>query len=164
MKVAMGIPLAIAFIAGTRWALRNLVTCIRIARGARPRPANVPSQSYVLAEMLIFAALTAFSLWCGFFLLALVTTKPTLVSEQGISAGGGPPYYQQRVIPWSNVVRVNCFLSRRGQIRQLDVYSSEDEKIGMGNAGVQLEDVRSFIGQHVPASALRPCVSYPDRR
>ena len=164
MWVVMGIPLAIAFLAGTRWALKNLVNCIQIARGIKRRPPSVPSQSYVLAGMLIFAALTAFSLWCGFFLLALVTTKPTLVTDRGIAAGGGPPYYQQRVIPWSNMVRVNCFLSRMGQIRELDVYSGDDEKIGMGNAGVRLEDVRNFIGQHVPASALRPCVYYSNRR
>ena len=90
MWVVMGIPLAIAFLGGTRWSLKNLVTCIQIARGVKPRPASVPSQSYVLAGMLIFAALTAFSLWCGFFLLALVTTKPTLVTDRGITAGGGP--------------------------------------------------------------------------
>jgi len=160
MKVVMGIPLAIVFIAGTRWALTNLVNCVQIARGARPRPAMVPSQSYVLAGMLIFAAFTAFSLWCGFFLLALVTTKPTLLTEQGITAGGGPPYYQQRVIPWSDVVRVNCFLSSKGRVQQLHVYSSEDERIDMGNADAQLEDVRSFIRQHVPASAITPCHYY----
>jgi hypothetical protein len=159
MQVVIGIPLAIAFIGGTRWGPKHLVTCIQIARGAKPRPPKIPSQSYVLAGTLIFAALTAFSLWCGFFLLALLTTRPTLVTEQGITAGGGPPYYQQRVIRWSSVVRVNCLLSRSGGIAELDVYSSEEEKIGMRNAGVRLEDVRDFIAQHVPASTLRPCVN-----
>ena len=159
MKVVMGIPLAIVFIAGTRWALRNLVNCIQIARGARPRPAIVPSQSYVLAGMLIFAAFTAFSLWCGFFLLALGTTKPTIVSDTGIVAGGGPPYYRERTVSWSGVVRVNCYLTRSGGIRELNLYSEDGEEIGMGNAGGRLEDVRSFIAQHVPPGVLRPCTS-----
>jgi hypothetical protein len=48
MQAVIGIPLAIAFIGGTRWGLKHLVTCIQIACGAKPGPPKIPSQSYVL--------------------------------------------------------------------------------------------------------------------
>lgn len=164
LRIYISIFLAIAFVAGTRFSIRNLIACIQIGRGAKPLPAYLPSQKFAQAGMLIFAVFTIFCLWCGFLVLLLLTSGPTTLSDRGITQGRRPPYYRETFVPWRDVLRVNCFLSRRGQIRELDVYSSDEDKIGIGNAGTPLDDVRSFIAQHVSASTLKPCAYYSDRR
>jgi hypothetical protein len=164
LRIYISIFLAIGFLAGTRFSIKNLIACVQIGRGAKPLPPYLPSQKFAQAGMVIFGILTIFSVFCGYVVLLLLTSGPTTLTDQGITQGGRPPYYRQTFVAWSDVARVNCFLSRRGQIRELDVYSSYEEKIGIGNAGTPLEDVRSFIGQHVPASAVRPCVYYSGGR
>jgi hypothetical protein len=164
LRIYISIFLAVGFFAGTRFSVKNLIACVQIGRGAKPLPAYLPSQKFAQAGMLIFGIFTVFSLFCGYVVLLLLTSGPTTLTDRGITQGGRPPYYRQAFVAWSDVARVNCFLSRRGLIRELDVYSSDEEKIAIGNAGMPLEDVRSFIGQHVPANAVRPCVYYSGGR
>ena len=158
IRIYIGVFLAIAFLAGTRATIKALIACIQIGRGAKPLPAYLPSQKFAQVGMLISAALTVFCLWCGFLALALLTTGPTSLSDSGITQGRRPPYYQQTFIPWSDVVRVNCRMSRRGnQIGRLEIYSNDEEKVVLGKVNVSLEDVRDFISRHVQPGSLQPC-------
>ena len=158
IRIYLGLFLAFAFIAGTRFAVRNLVTCIQVGRGAKPLPPYLANQKFAQAGMLIFAVLTVFCLWCGFLGLTLLTAQPTTLNDQGITQGRRPPYYRQTFIPWNDVVHVSCRLSRtRNQIGQLVIYSSDEEKVVLGKVNVSLEEVRAFIARHVTPGTLQPC-------
>src|SRR5215831_14823207 len=93
LRIYISIFLAIAFVAGTRFSIKNLIACVQIGRGAKPLPAYLPSQKFAQAGMLIFAMFAAFSLWCGFLALLLLTTGPATLTDRGITQGERPPYY-----------------------------------------------------------------------
>jgi len=158
IRIYLSVFLAIVFVAGTRTSLKNLIACVQIGRGAKPLPSYLPSQKFAQIGMLIFAVFTIFSLWCGFLVLVLLTTAPTTLTEQGITQGRRPPYYRQIFVPWSDVAHVSCRFSRRGsRIGQLEIYSSDEEKIVLGSGVVRLEDVLAFISRHVPPGSVQPC-------
>ena len=158
IRIYISVFLAIVFVAGTRFSIKNLIACIQIGRGAKPLPPYLASQKFAQVGMLIFAVFTVFSLWCGFLVLLLLTSGPTTLTDRGITQGRRPPYYREIFVPWNDVVRVNCRFSRRsGRIGQLEVFSNEEEKIVLGRGAVSLEDVRAFITGHVPSGTLQPC-------
>jgi len=158
IRIYISIFLAIAFVAGTRFSIRNLIACVQIGRGAKPLPAYLASQKFAQVGILIFAVFTVFSLWCGYLVLVLLTTGPTTLTDQGITQGGRPPYYREIFVPWTNVVRVSCRFTRRGsRIGEMALYSNDEEKIVIGNGGLSLEDARALIARHVPAGTLQPC-------
>ena len=158
IRIYFGVFLAIVFLAGTRFSIKNLIACVQIGRGAKPLPPYLASQKFAQAGMLIFAAFTVFSLWCGFLVLVLLTSGPTTLTDRGITQGRRPPYYREIFVPWTDVVRVSCRFSRRvGRIGRLEIFSNDEEKIALGRGAVNLEDVRAFITRHVRPGSLEPC-------
>jgi hypothetical protein len=160
-QIVCGIPLALIAFLGLAWGGKNLWLSLKILRGlAPPRPGATRLVSGILG--LVFHGLVvAVALGSGFFLCALLTTQPTLITESGVVTGAGPPKYRASFIPWREITRVQCRMSLGSNVIQSLVLRSSDEVIELGSAGVPLEPVRAFITQHTRAGTVRPCEHDP---
>lgn len=153
-KIICGIPLSLISVLALSWGGRNFWLCLRIARGVAPSP---PTRAAGALGIVFYSLIIFFALGAAYFLCALVTTEPTLVTDSGVVIGAGPPNYQARFIAWQNISSVQCGMPPRSNVIRRLVVRSGDETVELGNAGVRLEPVRAFIAQHAPAGTINPC-------
>lgn len=156
-QVICGVPLALITFFGLGWGGRNLRLSSKIIRGNAPPPAgstNVVSGSLGLA---FYSLVVVLALGSGYFLCALLTTQPTLVTESGVLIGAHPPKYQTNFLAWREITSVECGMPPRSDAIRRLVLRSGDNKVELGNAGVALEPVRAFVAQHTGAGIVRPC-------
>lgn len=153
-KIICGIPLGLVSVLGLCWGGKNFWLCLKITYGLAPRPSMRASGALGLV---FYCLIVFFALGAGYFLCALVTTEPTIVTESGVVIGAGPPNYQARFIAWRNIRSVQCGMPPRSNVVRRLVVRSEGETVELGNAGVSLESVRAFIAQHAPAGTINPC-------
>ena len=155
-KIVCGIPLLIFAALALYWGAKNLRVCIRMLQGKLPLPPR-SSAPFVLVGIAFSLVALAVGLGATVFFVALETTGPTIVSEDGILVGAAPPHYRQRFIPWDQITRVTCDLPpRENRIRSLQFYS-QDSGVGLGSAGVALESVRAIAMIRAPGGTIQPC-------
>jgi hypothetical protein len=155
-KIVCGIPLLIFAALALYWGAKNLRVCIRMLQGKLPLPPR-SSAPFVVVGIAFSLIALAVGLGATLFFVALETTGPTIISEDGILVGAGPPHYRQRFIPWDQITKVTCNLPPRdNRIRGLQFYS-QDSVVGLGNAGVALEGVRAIAMIRAPGGTIQPC-------
>jgi hypothetical protein len=156
-KIVAGIPLLIFSALAFYWGAKNLRLCIGMLQGKVPLPPR-SSPAFVVVGMVLSLVALAVGAGAALFFVALETTQPTIISQDGILVGAGSPHYRQRFIPWDAITKVTCYLPpRNNQIRSLALYS-HDSEVGLGNAGASLESVLAIAKTRAPRGALRPCV------
>jgi hypothetical protein len=125
-------------------------------QGKLPLPPR-SSAPFVVVGMAFSAVALAVGLGATVFFVALETTEPTIISEDGILVGAGPPHYRQRLVPWDQITKITCNLPpREDRIRILQFYS-QDSVVELGNAGVALESVRAIAMIRAPGGTIQPC-------
>jgi hypothetical protein len=159
-KIICGIPLLILAALALSWGSKNLRLCIRILQGKVPSPSG-SSPTFAVIGMFFYLAVLAVGVGATVFFVALETTQPTIVSQDGILVGAAPPRYRQRLIPWNEITKVTCYLPpRENRIRSLWFYSP-DSQVELGNAGLALESVRAIAVKRAPSGTIRPCEHAP---
>jgi len=106
-KFVAGIPLAVFAGLALSWGAKNLRRAVQMCLGSAPLPVG-SSAPFVVAGAVIAALALGVGCFMLFFLVALETTRPTLISEAGIAVGQGPPFYRARQIAWPDVRKVTC--------------------------------------------------------
>jgi hypothetical protein len=155
-KIIAGIPLLIFAVLALCWGWKNLCLCFRMLRGRAPLPPR-SSLPFVVVGVALFLGVLAAGLGAAYFFLALETTQPTIISQDGIIVGARPPHYLQNFIPWSEVTKVTCNLPpRENRVRIITVYS-HDSEVELGNAGLALEGVLATLAARAPGCTVRPC-------
>ena len=155
-KIVCGIPLLIFAALALYWGAKNLRVCIRMLQGKLPLPPRSSAPLVVVGMAFSLVAL-AVGLGATVFFVALETTGPTIISDDGILVGAGPPHYRQRFIPSDQITKVTCNLPpRENRIRSLQV-CSDDSEVGLGSAGVALESVLTIATIRAPRGTIRPC-------
>lgn len=156
-QIICGIPLALIALFGLRWGGRNLWLSGRILCGSAPAPSG--STAFISGSLgLIFHSLViAAALGSAYFLCALVTSQPTLITDSGLVIGARPPKYQPRFLAWKEVTSVECGMPPRSNTIRRLVVRSTTNAVEFGNAGTALEPVREFIQQHTGVGTVRPC-------
>ena len=95
------------------------------------------------------------------FFVALETTQPTIVSQDGILVGAGPMLYRQKFLPWNQVTEVTCNMPpRENRVRSIRIYSNGSEVAALGNAGVVLDTALAIAQRNAPKGAVQPCDHY----
>ncbi len=156
-KIICGIPLALVAFLGLRWGGRNVWFSLKIIRGIEPPRSGSTKLASGTLGLVFHCLVVVFALSTGYFLCALWTTQPTLVTESGVVIGARPPKYRARFIAWREISSVQCGMPPRSNVIRRLVVRSEDEAVDLGNAGVALEPVRALIAQHTPAGTVSPC-------
>src|SRR5215475_4192616 len=156
-QVICGIPLALLAFFGVRWGSRNLWLSGKILRGVAPPPPGSTGALSGTLGLVFHSLVIAVSLGSAYFLCALLTTQPTIVTETGVEIGARPPKYQTSFIPWQDVTSVECGMPPRSNKIQRLVVRSKDDAVELGSAGIALEPVRAFIAQHAGERTVRPC-------
>ena len=138
------------------WGVKNLRLCIRMLQGKLPFPLR-NSTPYVVVGIVFYLVVLAVGVGASCFFVALETTRPTIISQDGIAVGAAPPRYQQRFIHWGEITRIIRNLPpRENRIRSLQV-CSDDSEVGLGSAGVALESVLTIATIRAPRGTIRPC-------
>lgn len=155
-KVLAGIPLLILAVLALSWGTKNLRFCIRISQGRLPLPPG-SSPPFVVVGIVFYLVVLAVGVGATGFFVALETTQPTIISQDGILVGAAPPRYQKRLIPWDEITKVTCNLPpRENRIRSLQFYS-HDSEVDLGNAGLALDSVLAMAMKRSPRGTIRPC-------
>lgn len=155
-KIVCGIPLLIFAALALYWGAKNLRLCIRILLGRLPLPPG-SSLPFVSIGMVLYLLVLAVGVGATCFFVALETSQPTIISQNGIVVGAAPPRYRQRFIPWGAITKVTCNLPPRdNRIRSLQIYSP-DSMVELGNAGAALESVLAIAMIRAPRGTIRPC-------
>jgi hypothetical protein len=155
-KIVAGVPLLIFGALALYWWAKNLRLCIRMLQGKLPLPPG-SSPPFVGVGVVLYLVALAVGVGATFFFVALETTRPTIISQDGILVGVGPPRYQQRLIPWDEITKVTCNLPpRENFIRSITIHSP-DSQVELGNAGLALEGVLAVAMIRAPRGTIRPC-------
>jgi hypothetical protein len=155
-KIVVGIPLLIFAVLALCWGWNNLRLTLRMLQGRAPLPRG-SSTPFVVVGVAFYLVVLAVGFGAGYFLLALETTRPTIISQDGIVLGAGPPLYRQRLITWREVTKITCNLPpRENLVRRITIYS-RDTRAELGDAGVALESVLTTVSTRVPMGTVRPC-------
>jgi hypothetical protein len=155
-KIVCGIPLLIFAALALSWGVKNFRLCIRMLQGESPLPPG-SSPAFVLIGIFFYLVVLAVGVGATIFFVALETTQPTIITQDGILVGEAPPYYRQRLIPWGEITRVTCNLPpRENRIRGLQFYS-HDSHVALGDAGLALDGVRAVAVKRAPSGTVRPC-------
>jgi len=155
-KIVCGIPLLIFAALALSWGARNLLLCIRMSQGKLPLPPG-SSPPFVAVGLFFYLVVLAVGVGATVFFVALETTQPTIISQDGILVGAAPPRYRQRLIPWNEITKVTCNLPpRENRIRSLRFYS-HDSQVQLGNAGLALDGVLTIAMERAPRGTIRPC-------
>lgn len=155
-KIVCGMPLLIFAALALSWGAKNLRLCIQILQGKLPLPPR-SSPPFAVVGIFFYLAVLAAGAGATVFFVALETTRPTIISQDGILVGAGPPRYRQRFIPWDDITKVTCNLPpRENRIRVLHFYS-HDSEVELGNAGLTLDGVLAIAMTRAPRGTIRPC-------
>jgi hypothetical protein len=155
-KIIVGLPLLIVTALCFYWGAKNLLLCLPMLQGRVPLPTN--SNSRFLAIGIVFHLLVvALGLGAALFLIALETTQPTIVSQNGLLLGSGPLRYQQEFITWQEITEVTCNASRRENRLRAVAFHTATGRIQLGNAGASLEGVLALARTKLPPHIIRPC-------
>jgi hypothetical protein len=155
-KIVVGLPLLIVTALCLYWGARNLLLCLRMLQGRAPLPTN--SNSRFLAIGIVFHLVTVvLGFGAALFFLALETTQPTIVSQNGLLLGSGPLRYQQKFIPWREITEITCNASPRENRIRAVAFHTANARIQLGNAGTSLEGVLALARTKLPAHIIRPC-------
>jgi hypothetical protein len=114
-KIVAGVPLLIFGALALYWWAKNLRLCIRMLQGKLPLPPG-SSPPFVGVGVVLYLVALAVGVGATFFFVAPETTRPTIISQDGILVGAGPPRYQQRLIPWDEITKVTCNLPTEGEL------------------------------------------------
>ena len=151
-----GLPLLMVALAALYFGQLNLRRVMRMFQGHTPVPAG-SNTIFVAIGAIFWLLVIAFGLWASFFCLAIETTQPTWVGQQGIVVGAGPPFYRTRQIAWQEVKAVTCNAPPPGdRIRTLTIFAG-GSVIVLGDAGASLEAVRSIAAAWAPPGVIQPC-------
>jgi hypothetical protein len=93
-KIVAGIPLLIFSALAFYWGAKNLRLCIGMLQGKVPLPPR-SSPAFVVVGMVLSLVALAVGAGAALFFVALETTQPTIISQDGILVGAGPPHYRQ---------------------------------------------------------------------
>jgi len=155
-KIVAGVPLLILSVLAFYWGAKNLRLCVQILQGKLPLPPQ-SSLPFAVVGVFFYVLVLAVGVGTALFFVALETTQPTIVSQDGILVGAGPPRYRQRFISWHEITKVTCNLPpRENRIRILRFYS-HDSPVELGNAGLALDGVLAIANQRAPRGTVLPC-------
>jgi hypothetical protein len=155
-KIICGIPLLILAALALSWGAKNLRLCIRMLQNKLPLPPG-SSPRFAVVGILFYLVVLVVGVGASVFFVALETTRPTIISQDGILVGAAPPRYRQRLIPWDEITKVTCNLPPRdNRIRSLQIYS-HDSQVELGNGGLALEGVLAIAMKRAPRGTIRPC-------
>jgi len=156
LKIFVGIPLIVFAFVALKWGGTNLALCLRILSGKLSFPTH-SSRVFVYVGMVFYLLVIAIGSGCTYFFLALETTQPTVILDEGIQIGASPFRFRKQFVPWSSVTRVTCNIPPRGgAIRSIDLYSSDSE-VQLGSAGANLEQVIAVALSKAPNGTVEPC-------
>jgi hypothetical protein len=148
-KIVCGIPLLTFAALALSCGVKNLRLCIRMLKGKLPLPPG-SSSPFVVVGIFFYIVVLAAGSGATVFFVALETTQPTIISQDGILVGAEPPHYRQRLIPWDEITKVTCNLPpRENRIRSLRFYS-HDSQVELGNAGLALDGVLAIATTRAP--------------
>ncbi|HET7891727.1 MAG TPA: hypothetical protein VFL34_09385 [Candidatus Sulfotelmatobacter sp.] len=136
---------------------RSIMRGVQMLRGIRPIPRKATRASTAVA-IVVMSVVVVFGAAVAFFLLSLLTTQPYVVTDRGLTIGSRPARYQQRFVPWDQVLRVDCLYTRRGprRIAYLDIYT-DDGRERLPNGATPLEPVNAYLHQRLPAWVATTC-------
>jgi len=155
-KIVCGSALLIFAALAISWGGKNFLLCIRILQGKSPAPPG-SSRKFAWLGLLIYVIVVLAGAGATAFFLALETTGPTVVSQDGILVAAGPPRFRQRFISWEQITKVTCNLPpRENRIRILRFYS-QDSLVELGDAGLPLDGVLTIATKRAPLGTVRPC-------
>lgn len=155
-KVVCGLALLIFAALALFWGAKNVLLCVRMLRGKLPLPAG-SSPGFVLLGVVLSLMIVAAGTGAMVFFLALVSTGPTIVSQDGILVAARLPQFQSQFIPWDQVTKVTCNLPpREDRIRILRFYS-QGPTVELGDAGLTLNGVLAVATERAPRGTVQPC-------
>ena len=86
--------------------------------------------------------------------MALLTTQPYVITDDGVTVGERPPHYQERFVSWNQITRVACRYPRR--VAYLYLYTTQGRET-LVNGAVPLEPVYDFLSEHLPKGEVERC-------
>src|SRR5215470_11567935 len=85
-KIICGIPLLILAALALYWGAKNLRLCIGILQGKLPLPLG-SSRRFAVVGIVFYLVVLAVGVRVTAFFVALETTRPTIISQDGILVG-----------------------------------------------------------------------------
>ena len=159
-KIIAGAPLLIFAALALYWGPKNLLLCIRMLQGESRLPPR-SSPPFIFIGIVISLIAVAAGMGATIFFVALETTQPTIVSQDGILVGAGPMLYRQKFLPWNQVTEVTCNMPPlENRVRNIRIYSNGSEVAALGNAGVVLDTALAIAQRNAPKGAVQPCDHY----
>jgi hypothetical protein len=153
IKVIMGCACVLIVFAVLWWGVPRFMAFLRIVTGRAPRKPGTGTLQLVLG-FFVYAIIFAPAVLAAAIFLQLMTTPPSVVSEEGV-AGGGGVLIPRKTIAWAEVERVDCVLRRDHAVEALRLVSGS-KRVELTSI-YDLTSVRDVIWAHVRRSALRSC-------
>jgi hypothetical protein len=115
------------------------------------------SNPYVVVGIVFYLVVLAVGVGASCFFVALETTRPTIISQDGIAVGAATTALSTKIHSLGEITRITCNLApRENRIRRPQVYS-DDSEVGLGSARVTLESVLAIATIRAPRDTIRPC-------
>jgi hypothetical protein len=153
IKVIMGCACVLIVFAVLWWGVPRFMAFLRIVAGREPRKPGTGTLQLVLG-FFVYAIIFAPAVIAGAIFVQLMTTPPSVVSDQGVAAGGGV-LFSRKTIAWAEVERVDCVLRRDHAVQTLRLVSAT-KRVELSSIN-DLTSVRDIIWAHVRRSARRSC-------
>lgn len=136
------------------WGTPKFTQYLRVVTGREPRKPGTQTIHLVLS-FFVYAIIFAPAVIAVAIFTELMTTPPSVVSEDGV-AGGGGWLLSRKTIAWDEVQRVDCLLARSDHsVNRLRVIAGAKRVEFAG--GNDLTGVRNIVWAHVPKHAVRSC-------
>jgi hypothetical protein len=157
MKFIVTPVLGFVAILGMVWGARKFFWCVQILRGVAPLPPKA-TRSGAVGGLVLHLVIIASGAAAGYFLLALLTTQPYVLTDNGLTVGARPLHYQERFVPWSQITRVVCRYGRYDVPGIADIYLyTTHGKERLTNGVIPLEPVRDLPRQQLSDEVMKRC-------
>ena len=132
------------------WGARKFFWCVQILRGVTPPPPKA-TRNGAVGGLVLHLIIITIGAAAGYFLLALLTTQPYVLTDNGLTVGARPPHYQERFVPWNQITLVRCHYGRYDVPGIADIYLYTTKgKERLTNGVVRLEPVRDSCASTCP--------------
>jgi hypothetical protein len=157
MKFLVTPVLGFIAIFGMVWGARKFFWGVEILRGVCPLPPKATRRG-ACAGLAVHLVIVMIGVAAGYFLLALLTTQPYVITEDGITVGARPPHYREKFVPWNRISRVVCSYDPEGHpgVAHLYIYTQQG-KATSSNDAVPLEPVYEFLRERLPEGEVERC-------
>lgn len=137
------------------WTLPKFLVFLRVVSGREPRKPGTKTV-HLVAGFFIFAFLFSLAAIPGGIFIQLLTQPPTLVSDQGVTGGGGL-LFARKTITWSAMEHVTCLQRRDRTISSIGINSAGD-RIDIGSTGMSdLAPILALIRARTAPGVVHSC-------